>query len=68
MPHCDNDETGKMHCVIDILTIGEQVRTRRNLAHWGSWDTVNTDTSHRYTFVRVTVALPILRCQVLETA
>ena len=26
----------KMHCVVDIQTIGEQVRTRLNLAHWGS--------------------------------
>ena len=32
----------KMHCVVDIETIGEQVRTRRNDAHWGSWDTVYT--------------------------
>ena len=26
----------KMHCVVDIKTIGEQVRTRRNLAYCGS--------------------------------
>ena len=32
---------GKMHSVICIWTIGKQVKTRRNLAHWGSWDTVN---------------------------
>ena len=31
---------GKMHCVIDIETIGEEVRTRRNLANRGFWDTV----------------------------
>ena len=30
----------KMHCVIGILTIGEQVRTRRNLAYLDSWGTV----------------------------
>ena len=26
----------KMHYVVDIQTTGEQVRARRNLAHWGS--------------------------------
>ena len=31
---------GEMHCVLWIQTIAEQVKTRRNLAHWGSWDTV----------------------------
>ena len=29
-----------MHCVLWIYTIGGQVNTRRNLTHWGSWDTV----------------------------
>ena len=37
-------KTGKMHGVIWIETICEQVKTRRNLAHWGSSDTVNMDT------------------------
>ena len=32
---------GKMHCFIWIETIGEQVKMRLNLAHWGSSDTVN---------------------------
>ena len=31
---------GKMHCFMVIWTIGEQVNTQLNLAHWGSWDTV----------------------------
>ena len=31
---------GKMHCFIYIITRGEQVKTRRNHAHWGFWDTV----------------------------
>ena len=31
---------GIIHCFIWIWTIGEQVKTRLNLAHWGSWDTV----------------------------
>ena len=29
-----------MHCVLWIQTKGKEVKTRRNLAHWGSWDTV----------------------------
>ena len=29
-----------MHCVVDVYTKDEHVRTRRNLAHWGSLDTV----------------------------
>ena len=32
---------GKMHCFIRIKPTGEQVKMQRNLAHWGSWDTVN---------------------------
>ena len=31
---------GKMHSFIRIWTIGEQVNTRRNLAHWGSLNKV----------------------------
>ena len=33
---------GKMHCFIWIQTKGEQVKTRLNLPHWGSWDTVKS--------------------------
>ena len=29
-----------MHCFIRIYTIGEQVKMRLNLTHWGSWDTM----------------------------
>ena len=31
---------GKLHCVMRIKPIGEQVKMQRNLAHWGSWDSV----------------------------
>ena len=32
----------RVKCIVlyVVKTIGEQVKTRRNLAHWGSWDTV----------------------------
>ena len=36
----ERTKLGKMHCFIRIETVGEQVKTRRNLAHWGSLDTV----------------------------
>ena len=32
---------GKVHCVACINSTGEQVKVRRNLAHWGSLDTVS---------------------------
>ena len=31
----------RMHCVIRIKPTGELVKMRRNLAHWGFWDTVS---------------------------
>ena len=41
--------------VICIKTKGEQVKMRRNLAHWGSWDTVG-----------VLVSIPSLRLDLCD--
>ena len=42
---------GKMHCVIRIKPTGEQVKMRRKVVHWGSWDTVKFP--HKPSFSRV---------------
>ena len=56
---------GKMLCVIGILTICEQVMTRRNLAHWGSWDTVYSElipVLDKYSLEKIWLPFPVVQC------
>ena len=44
---------GKMHYVICIASIGEQVTTQRNLANLGSWDTIRFSSSKSINWLNV---------------